>query len=158
MRHGVPRAHREPLPPGGYSGLFFRDEATALAAGHRPCFECRRADAQAFLEASGCPSAAALDELLHRERLAAGARPRDGLAAGRRLHPPAAAAPVEGIVAVWPDDELVVAAGGSWRRWAYGALGAAVEGEPVGVLTPPTALAALRAGYRPTAVPLVASP
>lgn len=66
-------SHREPLPPGGYTGLFFRDEATALAAGHRPCFECRRADAQAFLEASGCPSAGALDELLHRERLAGGA-------------------------------------------------------------------------------------
>ncbi|MGL4241245.1 MAG: hypothetical protein ACRCTI_09045, partial [Beijerinckiaceae bacterium] len=35
----------------GYTELFFTDEATALAAGHRPCFECRRADAVAFAAA-----------------------------------------------------------------------------------------------------------
>ena len=149
---------REPLPPGRYSGLFFRDEATALAAGHRPCFECRRADATAFLEATGCAGLDELDELLQRERLVDDAKPRHGVAAQRRLHPPAAGPPVEGTIAVWPDGELVVAAGGSWRRWAFGALGAAVEGEPTGVLTPPAALAALRAGYRPTAIPLVARP
>src|SRR5690242_19291681 len=35
----------------GYTELFFLDEVTALAAGHRPCFECRRADARAFAAA-----------------------------------------------------------------------------------------------------------
>ena len=37
----------------GYTEIFFLDEATALAAGHRPCFECRRADALAFAAAWG---------------------------------------------------------------------------------------------------------
>ncbi len=40
---------RQPLMvPGFYTELFFLDEATALAAGHRPCVECRRADAMRF--------------------------------------------------------------------------------------------------------------
>ena len=150
---------REVLPPGGFTGLFFRDEATALAAGHRPCFQCRRADALAFLAASGCRGgAAALDDLLHRERLTGGARPRDRLAAGRRLHALTEGPLVEGAVAVWSDGGLAVAVGGRWRRWAFGALGALDAGEPAGMLTPPAALAALRAGYLPTAIPLVAGP
>ena len=55
----------------GYTELFFRDEPTALAAGHRPCFECRRAEAVAFQAAfpGARPSAAEMDERLHRERL-----------------------------------------------------------------------------------------
>ena len=55
----------------GYSELFFLDEPTALAAGHRPCFECRRASAKAFLASfPGRPSGAdAMDESLHRERV-----------------------------------------------------------------------------------------
>src|SRR4249919_1138675 len=59
----------------GYTELFFLDEPTALAAGHRPCFECRRHDAQAFAAAFGrgsgeaAPRAAAIDAVLHAERL-----------------------------------------------------------------------------------------
>ena len=59
-----------------YSEIFFLDEATALAAGHRPCFECRRADALAFADAwgraagTGPPSAPAMDRVLHAERIA----------------------------------------------------------------------------------------
>ncbi len=55
----------------GYTELFFLDEPTALAAGHRPCFECRRAAAKAFLAAfPGRPSGAdPMDEALHRERV-----------------------------------------------------------------------------------------
>jgi len=151
---------REVLPVGGYTGLFFRDEATALAAGHRPCFECRRADAQAFLEAAQCVGGtAALDEALHRERLADDARPRDGLRAGRRLHPALTGADVEGAIAISSDDGVVVFSDGTWRRWTFGALGGAVAaGTLVGLLTPPTAIAALSAGYRPTDVPLIAEP
>src|SRR5271169_6503688 len=54
-----------------YTELFFLDEPTALAAGHRPCFECRRNDAKAFLAAfPGAPrNADAMDEVLHAERL-----------------------------------------------------------------------------------------
>src|SRR5271157_4689303 len=55
----------------GYTELFFVDEPTALAAGHRPCFECRRGAAKAFLAVfPGCPSGAdPMDEALHRERV-----------------------------------------------------------------------------------------
>ena len=56
-----------------YTELFFLDEATALAAGHRPCFECRRAEAEAFRRAFGDgarPKRAEMDAILHRERLA----------------------------------------------------------------------------------------
>src|SRR5262249_48070514 len=41
---------REVMQPNGYTELFFLDEATALAAGHRPCFECRRGEAEHFAE------------------------------------------------------------------------------------------------------------
>ena len=71
--------HRQVLGE-GYTELFFLDEATALAAGHRPCFECRRADARAFAEAWG------------RAQAAAAARRRDGPGAARRA-PRAARAP-----------------------------------------------------------------
>ncbi|WP_417666546.1 hypothetical protein [Roseibium sp.] len=64
----------------GYTELFFLDEVTALAAGHRPCFECRRADARSFAAAfetagqklgeyPGRPSADDMDRILHRDRL-----------------------------------------------------------------------------------------
>ena len=60
----------------GYSELFFLDEATALAAGHRPCFECRRDDAVRFAAAfargrrlEGPLRADAMDAILHADRL-----------------------------------------------------------------------------------------
>ena len=53
-----------------YTELFFLDEVTALAAGHRPCFECRRKDAQVFAALfPGGPRAADMDRILHAERL-----------------------------------------------------------------------------------------
>jgi hypothetical protein len=59
-----------------YTELFFLDEPTALAAGHRPCFECRRQDAEAFAEAwrkarrlGTRPYADAMDTVLHDQRL-----------------------------------------------------------------------------------------
>lgn len=67
------------MAPGHYTELFFLDEATALAAGHRPCKECSLSRYQAFVaawvranpEPSGRPgiTAASLDEVLHQERL-----------------------------------------------------------------------------------------
>ena len=42
--------HRRVMSPNSYTELFFLDEATALAAGHRPCFECRRQDFMAFAQ------------------------------------------------------------------------------------------------------------
>ena len=64
----VPGRRRELMAAGSYTELFFLDEVTALAAGHRPCFECRRRDAQRFAHACGALTAPAIDDLLHRER------------------------------------------------------------------------------------------
>ena len=76
--------HRTVMTPGRYTELFFLDEATALAAGHRPCGECRRADFLRFREAwlVGNPDrgldadapAGAIDRELHRDRLGADGR------------------------------------------------------------------------------------
>src|SRR5262244_4115988 len=65
---------RDPMPPGRWTALFFLDEATALAAGHRPCAYCRRADYDAFAEACRRAHGARLrasemDAILHVERV-----------------------------------------------------------------------------------------
>jgi hypothetical protein len=57
-----------PMAAGRYTGLFFLDEATALAAGHRPCAECRNADYRGFLGLAGASGADELDRRLHAER------------------------------------------------------------------------------------------
>ena len=57
------------MPIGRYTGLFFLDDATALAAGHRPCAECRREDYVRFLVLAGAARADELDRRLHAERL-----------------------------------------------------------------------------------------
>jgi hypothetical protein len=67
---------REVMGPDSYTELFFLDEATALAAGHRPCYECRRHDAVFFAEVwgdalgtGGRAKANEIDSVLHQERL-----------------------------------------------------------------------------------------
>jgi hypothetical protein len=62
------RRRADPMPPGRYTGLFFLDEVTALAAGHRPCAECRREDYLRFVDLVGM-RAQAVDARLHEERL-----------------------------------------------------------------------------------------
>src|SRR5712672_360060 len=85
-----------------WTDLFFLDEAVALAAGHRPCFLCRREAAELFRAAWAAakgtlpPAAAAIDAVLHRERL------EDGR---KRIHPIPASLPA------LPDGAVVVAAG-----------------------------------------------
>jgi hypothetical protein len=59
--------HHGAMPPGRYTGLFFLDEATAFAAGHRPCAECRREDYERFAGLCGA-RADAIDARLHGER------------------------------------------------------------------------------------------
>ena len=132
-----------------YTELFFFDEPTALAAGHRPCFECRRRDALAFAEAwrdaSGQrerPRADEMDEILHRERLQGRAK---------RLHrrniedlPDGAFVSLEeGACAVRGDVLL------RWTPEGYQARERRPRGGAFDVLTPPAILAALSAGYRP---------
>jgi hypothetical protein len=72
--------HREPMPEGRYTSLFFLDEAVAMAAGHRPCAECRRTDYMAFQQAwtrayGAQASANAMDQVIHAARLDQAVRP-----------------------------------------------------------------------------------
>lgn len=75
---------RQIMRPGQYTELFFLDEATALAAGHRPCFECQHDRAIAFQMAwqrahdlPALPTAAQMDRQLHQERLTGERRLKD---------------------------------------------------------------------------------
>ena len=135
----------------GYTELFFLDEPTALAAGHRPCFECRRKDAQAFAAAMAAgrwrtpPRAPEMDRLIHAERL-------DGRAK-RRHRLPIDDLP-DGAFLTLPQEPAVAFAvlGDHLLRWTPGGY-ALRQRRPVGisvdVLTPPSMLAALSAGYPP---------
>jgi hypothetical protein len=136
----------------GYTELFFLDEVTALAAGHRPCFECRRTDARAFAaafaEGAGLPAmprAAAMDRVLHAERL-------DGRA--KRSHRmPIDDLPDGACVAFSETPGRALAVHGDWLlEWTpagYRARRKRPGGLTVEVLTPPAMVGALRAGYRP---------
>jgi hypothetical protein len=132
-----------------YTELFFLDEPTALAAGHRPCFECRRKDAEAFAETwrrtrrlRTRPSAGDMDEVLHRQRL-------DGRA--KRMHRLAIDALPDGAFVALQDWAFAVR-GDVLLRWTpqgYDARRSRPRGIAVAVLTPPAILAVLSAGYQP---------
>jgi hypothetical protein len=131
-----------------WTELFFLDEATALAAGHRPCFYCRRDDANKFRAAwekgnrVSDVHAPDMDEVLHRERL----NGRD-----KRLHE------LAGGIEALPDGAMVQDDAGSYLivrgrplRWSFD--GYSESKHPVDdgmLLTPPSTLRALGAGYRP---------
>ena len=136
---------RVPMSAGTWTELFFLDEATALAAGHRPCFECRRADAQALAQAwqgggPGRASADVIDRTLHEERLDGRAKRRHRIEGDWRELPDGA------MIADGADSYLIVA--GAPRRWTPGGY---VDGDPSAapsLLTPPSTLRALTNGYR----------
>lgn len=139
---------RTVMGKGGYTELFFLDEATALAAGHRPCYECRRADAEAFRTAfahgaeATPPRAADIDRVLHAERL-------DGRA--KRLHrlPAAPERLPDGTMLSHGTDALLALDGRPWLWSPGGYRGIAQWPEDLAMLTPPSTTAALAAGYRP---------
>jgi len=130
---GRHRSH--PMPPGRYTGLFFLDEATAFAAGHRPCAECRREDYNRFMALVGETRADDLDERLHAERLGAQrAEAADELPHGT-------------FVLVEGEPWLVL--GDKILRWTPGGY-AELRARPragVTVITPATTLDVLRAGW-----------
>jgi len=148
--------HREVMQPDRYTELFFLDEATALAAGHRPCFECRRADAERFAELwaraqGGTQRARApvMDEVLHTERVDRDRRKVTYRA--RRGDIPSGA-----FVRYAQDGDgarpyLVV--GNRLLAWSPAGYDALVipasVSEEVEVLTPASIVAVLSAGYRP---------
>jgi hypothetical protein len=129
-----------------YTELFFLDEVTALAAGHRPCFECRRQDAERFAVLfSGKKqraSADAMDRILHAERL-------DGKA--KRTHrrsldslPDGAMVALDGEVFAVRDKHLL-----PWTPSGYSASKPRPRNREVDVLTPPSILSVLGRGYAP---------
>ncbi len=130
----------------GYTELFFLDEVTALAAGHRPCFECRSADAKDFAGRFGRPGdpaakAGAIDLILHAERIA-----------GRnsyRQHVTIGSLPAGAMIAFHGKAHAV--ASNSILEWSFSGYKPAVLPQDLRVelLTPASIVNALRNGYRP---------
>jgi len=133
----------------GYTELFFLDETTALAAGHRPCFECRREEAKAFARAfprerpdQGALSTDRMDATLHGERL-------DGRS---QRH-------FQARIADLPDGAFVGIGGAphalfergliAWSADGYRAFSLDFPGGDVTVLTPKSICETLANGYRP---------
>ena len=135
---------RSPLMrPGRFTELFFLDEATALAAGHRPCAECRREDYRRFLTRwverhPGESRVDAVDLRLHAERLEP--------SGGRRLHEPALSSLPDGAF-VLRDGEPYVVVGALLRLWTPGGYTVQIPRPTRGratVITPPSLVEHLR--------------
>ena len=148
---------RDVMATRSWTELFFLDEATALAAAHRPCFFCRRADANAFRaawEEGNCISrrvtAAEIDAVLHAERL-------NGRA--KRLHPLPCA------IDELPDGAMVAANGESYlivrgraMRWSFAGYHAVdINLGQAALLTPLSTMRTLASGYQPILHPSAAS-
>jgi hypothetical protein len=139
---------REVMGGRSWTELFFLDEATALSAGHRPCFFCRRDDANRFRaaweEGNGVRRVLArdIDAVLHRERLSG---------AKKRLH--AVQMPLEelpdGAMLQEGAESFLIVRGGAllWSPAGYRKAPNAIKDAML--LTPPSTLRALLAGYRP---------
>ncbi len=138
-----------------WTELFFLDEATAFAAGHRPCFFCRRDDANRFRaaweEGNGVSGVRAreIDAVLHGERLERGKK---------RLHPlpvPVAQLP-DGAMVQRGEESFLIAQGRAlrWSMAGYSETETAIDNALL--LTPPSTLRALSVGYRPALHPSAA--
>ena len=142
------------LQPGKFTELFFLDEVTAFAAGHRPCALCRRADYVRLTELwsdlhPGQAGADAIDLQLHGERVASGSR-------AQRHH--------EAVFGDLPDGAFVLADGAAWLvlgprllRWTPAGYAERRPRPRKGIatlITPPSLVAVLRSDWRPL-VPLV---
>ena len=160
------KGRKRPLrQPRRWTELFFLDEATALAAGHRPCAECRREDYRRWQAAwpEADTSADAMDHVLHADRLDGRAKrtfatrlgdlpdgvlvTRGAPAPGVTLAPDGTRAPGGGALLLWR---------GALRPWSPGGYGppeVARPAERVTVLTPRAAVAAIGRGYAVSAHP-----
>ena len=146
---------RDPMPPGRWTALFFLDEATALAAGHRPCAYCRRRDYLSFAEAwrrahglAERPRAGEMDARLHTERVDPRSR--------RQLTRPALVGDLPDGVMVRQGGAPGLLVGGRVLEWSFAGYGASVRSGPatvVELLTPPATVAAIAAGYHPLVHP-----
>ena len=145
---------RDVMAARSWTELFFLDEAVALAAGHRPCFLCRRTDAERFRDAWSTAaggervSAIHIDAVLHHERVERG---------HKRLHPIPRAQPE------LPDGTMIAANGAAFAmyqghayRWTRdGYAGPEAITQAAAMLTPPSTFRALAAGYRPVLHPSI---
>jgi hypothetical protein len=137
----------EQWQPHHYTFLFFHDEAVSFAAGHRPCAECRRDSYNAYRAAWAAglgvdaPSAQQMNQRLHGERIVRKTH-------RRRLHPiPWADLPDGAFVMLGTSPALVI--GDGLREWTFQGYQRRRERPAHGtaeVLTPPSTVAALRAG------------
>jgi hypothetical protein len=126
--------HRSPLlQPGRFTELFFLDESTAFAAGHRPCALCRREDYNRFLDIVGEPGADAIDARLHAERFTH--HRADDLPDG---------------TFVLHEAEPWLVRGDALLRWTPAGYAERMARPPgaATVITPPSLLAVLRTGWR----------
>jgi hypothetical protein len=150
------RGRRRPwlMSPGRFTELFFLDEATALAAGHRPCAECRREDynrlteiwAELHPESSG---ADAIDAQLHAERV-------ELPAGSRRFHDASYGELPDGTFVLHRDDPCLVL-GARLHVWSPGGYLTHRRRPVTGTgtaITPPSLVELLRSGWTPV-VPLV---
>lgn len=140
--------HRVPMTPGTWTELFFLDEPSALAAGHRPCGYCRRSDFRSFLAAAGFNRAPALDEQLHRERVAILRRKERSIVRPAEL-PDYAFVRLDATAWLKSGDRLF-----EWNDFRYRAAVPVTDIREAEVLTAPTIVKALRNGYTPITVSL----
>lgn len=136
-----PGIRRELMAPGRYTELFFLDEATALAAGHRPCHDCRREAARAFSTLWNAAHDGTWSAKTRGERLFAELRgPRIAFRQDMLL----------------PNGTMVTAAGNAylrwqnqWFRWSFDGYKPTEKPGDGAILTAPSIVAVLAAGYRP---------
>ncbi|MCC8961659.1 hypothetical protein H8A95_04820 [Bradyrhizobium sp. Pear76] len=146
---------REVMSRRSWTELFFLDEATAFAAGHRPCFYCRRDDANRFRAAwetgngVGDLSAKAMDAVLHAERLDRGKK---------RLHElPMSLDQLPDGTMVQANEKSYLVAGGKTLCWSFAGYNRADVTTPAMLLTPPSTVRAFQSGYRPVLHPSAAA-
>jgi hypothetical protein len=153
------------MAPDRYTELFFLDEATGLAAGHRPCAECRHGLFVAYREAwaAGNPSklgashatAALMDAHLHAERI--------GADRSKRLFQANINDLPDGVFVIGPGNEenACLLWHGHLHVWSpagYSRDRARPSAEVVRVLTPRSTVEAIRAGYVPDVHPTAGPP
>lgn len=142
------------MAPGNYTELFFLDEATAFAAGHRPCFECRRNEAEKFKEfwLKGNPeydfgkrtSIKQIDDIIHRERIS----PQNEKITYKAFGPTLP----NGTFIVFDDHPYLISSQGMhrWTPFGYEGTSQLSSDARVKVLTPRSIVNAFRAGYVPS--------
>jgi hypothetical protein len=155
---------RVPMSPRQYTELFFLDEATALAAGHRPCAECRNADYRRFKELwirtnrdavprSSNVSAEQMDQVLQAERMHA-----DG---SKRTYAVASDSLPDGVIVTFPEEAdaylLWQKALLRWTPAGYDLRRLLETTAIVKVLTPPSIVRTIAAGYVPALHPTALS-